>query len=299
MQLADKAGAATIQRVHALINPASGSVGPTAAAELDALFAELGLNHQVSELVSGQFETTIRAAIVGDPDLSVVSGGDGTSRAVAEMCGRDGPLVAPLSGGTMNKLGRALYGPRPWHEALATALTQGEVRWVNGGEVGGRVFFCSAILGSGALWARAREAVRARDFNRAQREAQIAFRRAFETRLSYRCDTKDIGSGMAIGFICPTISRALGAEDGALEVALLDLHDAKAGIRLAMNYLLRDWREDPEVTVWRCVHGQVTGEAPIPAILDGEFFRYGREVETRYRPRVFRALAIGEESPVA
>ncbi|MBS0363673.1 MAG: NAD(+)/NADH kinase, partial [Proteobacteria bacterium] len=281
----------------ALINPASGSVGPTTAAELDALFAELGLDHQVSELVSGQFEQTIRSAIDTDPDLVVVIGGDGTARTVAELCGPDGPIVAPLSGGTMNKLGRALYGPRPWHEALATALTHGEVRWVHGGEVGGRVFFCSAILGSGALWARAREAVRARDFNRAQREAQVAYRRAFETRLSYRCDTQEIGSGMAVGFICPMISRALDTDAGALEVALLDLHDTKAGIRLAMNYLLRDWREDPEVTVWRCVTGQVSSAAPSPGILDREFFRFGHEVETRIRPRAFRALAIPSDEP--
>ncbi|MBS0333159.1 MAG: NAD(+)/NADH kinase, partial [Proteobacteria bacterium] len=279
--------------------PASGGVGPGVADELAAFFAERGLEHRIVEPGPGELDAAARAAVEDGPDLMVVIGGDGTARAVAEICGPDGPLVAPLSAGTMSKLGHALYGPTPWRQALAKALSEGRPRWVGAGEVGGRVFYCSAILGAAALWARAREAVRAHDFGRARREAEIAYRRAFEARLRYQCDGKDIGEGVAIGFICPTISRVLDADDGALEAAVLDLSDTRAGIRLAMNYLLSDWRDDPEVSVWRCVKGRVVADGAIPAILDGEFFRYGPSVETRFRPRAFRALALSEAHPVA
>lgn len=295
--LTEQAGVA-IRRVHAVVNPASGGVGPGAADELAALFADLGLEHRVSELEPGQFGPTVRAAVEAGPDLMVVVGGDGTARVVAEMCGPTGPLVAPLSGGTMNKLSRALYGAQPWQAALRAALTHGEPRWVPGGEIAGRVFYCSAILGSPALWARAREAVRARDFNRARRQAEMAYRRAFEAHVSYECDGREIGSGVAVGFLCPTISRALDQDDRALEVAVLDLNDTRAGLRLAMNYLLSDWREDPAVTLWRCVRGRVSADASIPGMLDGEFFRFEPQVETRFRPRAFRALALrhGEDA---
>jgi hypothetical protein len=226
----------SIRRVHAVVNPASGGVGAGAADELAALLAELGLDQHVSELVPGRIEQTVQGAVDAGPDLIVVLGGDGTARLVAEMCGPEGPLVAPLSGGTMSKLGRALYGPIPWREALRGALTRGEARWVSGGEVGGRAFYCSAVLGTPARWARAREAVRARRLGRAWRWAVAASRTASLARLSYQFNG-DVGRGLAIGLICPAISRALGDDERVLETAVLDLRGARAGVRLALNNL--------------------------------------------------------------
>jgi diacylglycerol kinase family enzyme len=280
----------SIRRVHAVVNPASGGVRPGAADELAALFAELGLDHQVSELIPGKFEGTVRAAIDTGPDLMVVLGGDGTARLVAEMCGPHGPLVAPLYGGTMNKLSCALYGSKPWREALSGALKRGAARWMPGGEVGGRTFYCAAVLGSPARWARTREAIRAREFGRAWRQAVNASRNAFLARLHYQFDG-EIGRGWVIGLICPTVSRALDGHEGALEAAVLDLRDTKAGVRLALNNLFGDWRDDPDVTVRPCVSGRAWARHSIPAMLDGEFFRLGRQVDTRFRPRAFRALA--------
>jgi len=281
----------SIRRVHAVINPASGGVGPGAADELSALFAELGLEHRVSEPAPGELEATVRAAVDAAPDLMVVLGGDGTARLVAEACGPLGPLVAPLSGGTMNKLGRALYGPGPWREALFGALTAGEARWMPGGEVDGHAFYCRAVLGAPALLAKAREAVRARKLAIARRRVLIAYRRAFVTRLRYEFNGSEIGSGMVVGLICPTVSRALDEDEGALEAVVLDPPNTRAGVRLALHNLLGDWREDPDVTVRPCIRGRAWARDPIPAMLDGEFFRLGRRVEARFRAHAFRALA--------
>ena len=281
-----------IRRVRAVVNPASGSVGPEVAGELAALFAEFGLDHQVTQPEPGKLEKAVRAAVDAAPDLVVVVGGDGTARAVAELCGPGGPLVAPLSGGTMNKLGHALYGDRPWRDALAQALERGEPRWMPGGEVGGRAFYCSAMLGAPAMLARAREAVRAHRFSRATRRAVIAFRHAFVTRLRYEFDGVEIGRGPAIGLICPTISRALDSDEGALEAAVFDLHNTRSGVRLAMHYLFDDWRADPDVSVRPCLTARAWSRNLIPAMLDGEFFRLGREVSARFQPHAFRALAL-------
>jgi diacylglycerol kinase family enzyme len=284
----------SIRRVQAVVNPTSGGVGPGAAGELTSLLAELGLDHHVSEPGPGELEETVRAAIDADPDLVVVLGGDGTTRLAAEMCGPQGPLVAPLSGGTMSKLGRALYGPKPWRQALASALNGGAERWMPAGEVGGRAFYCSAVLGSPALWARAREAIRAHKFDRAWRRATIAAHSAFLGRLGYDFDG-GTGRGQVIGLICPTVSRAFREEEGALEAAVLDLRDVRAGVRLALNNLFGDWRDDPDVIVRPCVSGRARSRDPIPAMLDGEFFRLGRQLEIRFRAHAFRALAPGPD----
>jgi len=286
----------SLQRVHAVVNPASGGVEAGAVDELASLFDEFGLEHKVSELAPGHAVEVVRAAIDTDPDLMVVLGGDGTARLVAEMCGPGGPLVAPLSGGTMNKLGHALYGPRPWREALSDALERGEARWMPGGEVDGRAFYCRAVLGPAALLAKAREAIRAHDLARAWRRTVLASRKARLTRLGYDFDGKT-GRGLAIGLICPTVSRALDEDEGALEAAVLDPPDAGAGVRLALTNLFGEWREDPDVTVAPCVSGRAWARDPIPAMLDGEFFRLGRQVMARFRPRAFRALAPDANQP--
>jgi diacylglycerol kinase family enzyme len=76
---------------------------------------------------------------------------------------------------------------------------------------------------------------------------------------------------------------------------VLDLRDTKAGVRLILNNLFGDWRDDPDVTVRPCVSGRAWAREPIPAMLDGEFFRLGRQVDIRFRPRAFRALAPGAD----
>lgn len=288
-RLADQPGA-SIRRVHAVVNPASGGVGAGAADELATLFAELGLDHRVTEIAPGDYDKAVRKAVDADPDLVVVLGGDGTARLVAEACGPDGPLVAPLSGGTINRLGRALYGPKPWREALVDALAHGAARWVPGGQVEGRAFYCSAVLGSPALLAKAREALRAHRLGLAWRRAVLASRGAFMARLFYECDG-EVGCGLAIRFISPTVSHAPDHDEGALEAAVLHLHDAKGYVRLALSNLLGEWRNDPDVTVRRCVSGRTWARAAIPAMLDGEFFRLDRQVHTWFRPHAFRALA--------
>jgi diacylglycerol kinase family enzyme len=288
--LADRPGV-SIRRVNAVVNPLSGGVGPGAADDLESLLAEFGVEYAVSQAVDGDVEGAARAAIDAGPDLVVVLAGDGTARLVADLCGPGGPLVAPLSGGTMNKLGHAIYGPARWRDALAGVLADGRARWMPRGEVGGHGFYCSAVLGSPVLWAKAREAIRVRRFGRAWVHAVIAFRRTFVGRLHYEFGGAETGRGLAIGLICPIMSRALDDEAGALEAAVLDVRNAKAGLRLALTTVLGDWRDDPDVTVRPCVGGRVWARESIHAMLDGELFRLGRETEIAFEPRAFRALA--------
>lgn len=282
-------------RIEAVVNPASGSVAPGAAEELEALLHESGRDCNVVSAQPDQVNDALKAAVANKPDLLIVLAGDGTARSAASLCGPTGPLVAPLAGGTMNMLPYAVYGKRPWQEALVEILQAGVEKPIGGGEVGGHTFYVAAILGAPALWAHAREAMREGQLRRAIENARYAYRRAFSSRLHYSLDRGQRASSEALNLMCPLISRALRADEEALEADALDPHGAGEAFRLGFKALLSefygDWRDDPSVTARRCQSGEVWAAAHIPALLDGESVRLPRQVRFRFVPGAFRALA--------
>jgi diacylglycerol kinase family enzyme len=280
----------SIQRVEAVVNPAAGSVGPGAADALREAVAHSGAACNAVETQPDNIEASLRKAIAAAPDLLVVLAGDGTAKLAADLCGPDGPLLAPLPGGTMNMLPKAIYGPKPWRDALIDTLRDGVERDVSGGEIDGHRFYCAAILGAPALWAPAREAVRAGKVSLALRRAGLAWRRAFSGRLRYRLDSGAATATLALSLICPLVSSAM-TEETALEAASLNIHDAVEALRLGVNGAFGDWRRDPAVAVQPCTHGQVWAGRPIPALFDGEMQRLGRTADIKFIRRAFRALA--------
>jgi diacylglycerol kinase family enzyme len=204
-------------------------------------------------------------------------------------------MLAPLPGGTMNILPHAIYGPRAWQDALTIALAQGEERMVGGGEVEGHRFLVSAIMGSPALWAPAREAIRFGQKQLALKKAQRAFRRAFTGRLRYSLDGGQREKAEALLFMCPTTSRALNEEEEVLEAAAIDVRRMGDVVRLGWNALVRDWRDDPAVESQRCRVARIWAAQGVPAILDGESVRLKSLSEVRYEPNIVRILTIPKD----
>jgi diacylglycerol kinase family enzyme len=223
------------------------------------------------------------------PDLLIVLAGDGTAGLAADLCGLDGPVLAPLPGGTMNMLPHALYGPRAWPQALEDALAARRVVEVSGGEAAGRSFYVAAILGEPALFAEAREAMRKRRPRLALLHARRAWMRAFAGRLRYRLEDDEACKAEALTLMCPLVSRALDADVG-LEAAGLEPRDAVEVFRLGVATLMGSWRDDPAVTTRVCRSGCAWAHGRIPVILDGEPYRLKSPVRFRYRPAAFRAL---------
>jgi diacylglycerol kinase family enzyme len=278
------------RRIEIIVNPLSGGVGPRAARECEQLLETLGVEAHLVEIDPRRIEAAIRGALDTKPDVLVVLAGDGTARAATALAGSDGPLIAPLPGGTMNMLPRALYGAVDWKKALELALTEGVERPVAGGEVDGRPFLVAAILGSPALWAPAREAVRSGKLRLAYLYARRAARRAFLRTLRYRVDEHESRRGEAIALLSPLVSKAM-VEPTGLEVAQVDFKTAGEVFRLATKTLFSDWRTDPTVDT---IIGQrivVSAFRSIPAILDGEPVELGHMAEVRFKSCVFRALA--------
>ena len=284
-----------IRRIEVVANCASGSVGKTAPAQVEKILGELGLTATIHAPEPGDLTDSLRAAVAAKPDLLIILAGDGTARAAAELCGPNGPLIAPLPGGTMNMLPHAIYGQRSWQEALALALTKGVERPIGGGDVDGNRFMVAAILGAPALWAPAREAARFGMARKAIRNARLAFGRAFSGRLRYILDNGPREKAEALIFMCPLTSRALSEDDAALEAAGVDVQNAAEAIRLGFHALAGDWRTAPNVEVERCQVARVWAAHSIPALVDGELVRLKPLSEIRYIPKIARVLALPKD----
>lgn len=279
-----------IRHVEVVVNPLSGSAGPDAVAEAERILAEAGVAGSVRVPGEDGLEACLREALDAGPDLLVIVAGDGTARAGAEMAGPDGPLVAPLPGGTMNMLPSALYGDRDWKTAMADILADGVVKSVAGGEIEGQRFYVAAILGSPALWARARESAREGKLRMAIQRAREAMHKAFSGRLRFSLDGGTRRKTGALVLMTPLVSKALDESDGCLEAAALDPANALEVFRLGFHAAQGDWRSDPVVDAGRCQRGRAWAAGRIPAVLDGEPTRLNAVSDFRFLPTAFRAL---------
>lgn len=284
-----------ISRVEVVANLASGGVGKDAPDEIEKIFSDHGLSAHVCAPETHDLTNCLRAAVDAGPDLLVTLAGDGTARTAAELCGPEGPMLAPLPGGTMNMLPRALYGSRSWQDALSVALAEGSERTIGGGVVEGRPFLVAAVFGSPALWGPAREAARYREPGRAIAWARRAMKRAFTGRLRYSIDGAPRDKAEALVLMCPHVSRAMADEERALEAAALDVRGAADAFRLGINALVGDWRDDPAVAARPCRQARIWAAGGIPALLDGELVRLHSFAEVNYRPALARMLAIPKD----
>lgn len=288
-----------IKSISVLVNPLSGSVGPKAIEEMTAILADYDCESTVISLEDGAFDQQVEAAFSGNPDVVFVLAGDGTAGTVATRAGPKGPLVAPLPGGTMNMLPKALYGTADWKLALRKALEEGAPQPVSGGKVEGHTFYCAAILGSPALWAPAREAMRTGKVKKALQYGRRALKRAFSGRLRYSLDGSERRKTEALVLISPMISKALDEPVG-LEAAAMDPNDTTQAFRLAATALFSDWRQDPSVSTKPAKKIQAWGRSKIPAVIDGEPTQLHHDTVITFIPRAFIALApipaAGEDS---
>lgn len=291
-----------LDKIEVIVNPKSGSVHETAPDDIRVELEARGIQARLHIAGEQPFDAMLDEVFGAKPDLVIVLAGDGTVRAVAARAGADGPLIAPLPGGTMNMLPKAVYGVSDWRQALALALDQGAVRPIAGGVVDGEPFYCAAILGAPALWAPAREALRDGKFTLGLARARRALRRAFAGRIRFRLDRGALSRAEALVLITPLISTALHTDEG-LEAAVMTTKDANEAFRLAATAVFSDWRSDPSVQTQTVRRAHAWARSRIPAILDGETVRLSTYAETHFLRCAFRALApvpqtepVGDES---
>jgi diacylglycerol kinase family enzyme len=288
-------GGGATRTITAVINLAAGRAGPKAAHEMAEVFDQANVKAMIHSPQPHDLTATLMDAIAQKPDVLILLAGDGTARVAAEMCGPKGPLLAPLPGGTMNMLPKALYGEIGWRHALLDILANGVERKVGGGEIGGHTFYCAAMIGATARFAPAREAVRGGELGEAVRRAREAYARAFAGRVRFELNGGVHHKAQSLTLLTPMISKAMDNDSRSMEVAAIDPANAAQAVRLSarvvLSALIGDWRTDPAVHLGRARQGRVWARHSIPALLDGEPVRLGRHADFKFHPYAFRALA--------
>lgn len=269
-----------------MVNVASGSVAPDAPERMRALLAEYGVSANVCAPESGKLTRCLQDAVDADPDAILVLAGDGTARAAVELSGPKGPPIAPLPGGTMNMLPKAVYGTTVWEDAVRSIMEQSQRQEIGGGEVEGKTFLVAAILGPPALWQPAREAVRKGQISKAVQRAGLAWRKAFSGRLRYSLDSAPRGKAEALAFLCPMVSKAMSSDEQALEAAVFEIRGAADAFRMGVHAVIDDWRNAPLVQTKPIRDARVWSAGKIPALLDGETVRLAASSQVIWRPHV-------------
>jgi diacylglycerol kinase family enzyme len=278
------------RRIGILLNTSSGSCDVNAEDDLEASLVAAGLKSvHIWCGPGGNVDTALQEVARSELDVLVVLGGDGTIRATAEACGAGGPLLIPLPGGTLNRLPRALYGARPWRQALRDTLAAPVVQLVHGGSVGGHLFCVSAIFGGPTRMAEAREAIREHNLTKAIEKGMAALRRAGSTDLHYRFGTQ-AGVADIVAVRCPLALRRLDPEEVVLESVAIKLQGPVDALGLVLSAAFRDWRDDPTFAQAKLGNIDISSDQSIPALLDGEPFTLGGLAHVDVVRGVFKAL---------
>ncbi len=282
-------------KVGAIINTSSGSCDLDSQQTMLAILTRMGASSPKIWCGEGnKMEQFGAEAAQHRLDIFIVLGGDGTIRRAAETCSETSPYLIPLAGGTMNMLPRALYGDVRWQEALESTLTAPSTRELSAGRLGNKQFLVAAIVGTAALWAQAREAVRDGDVVDVVEKGNVALKNMFGTKLHYDISDQVKGEAEILVVICPLVSQELSASEQALEVAAIGFESAAEVIRLATAAAFGKWRDDEKVQLTRTRRLAVQSSTEIPATLDGENIDLGTHAEIEFVPRALTVLVPGK-----
>jgi diacylglycerol kinase family enzyme len=135
-------------KIDVIVNASSGTGENAALKEhLDQLFARAGVVANVALAQSGhEISELAKRAALGDADVVVAGGGDGTINSVTSHLLNTKKTLGVLPLGTMNHFAKDLHVPLELEGAVDT-IVQGHVTNVDLGEVNGRIFVNNSSLG--------------------------------------------------------------------------------------------------------------------------------------------------------
>jgi len=131
-----------------IINASAGcGYAPDWAQQLEASFAGVGLDADITLAASGEeMIATAQAAVERGAPAVVAGGGDGTINAVASVVVGSGVHFGVLPLGTLNHFAKDLHIPLELEAAIANVATGRPVK-VDVGDVNGRIFLNNSSLG--------------------------------------------------------------------------------------------------------------------------------------------------------
>ena len=135
-------------KIEVIVNASSGAGADSALEQrLHRLFSGDGRVAQVALAQSGhEIDELAKRAALGDADVVVAGGGDGTINSVASQLLNTKKMLGVLPLGTMNHFAKDLHIPLDLDGAVET-IVQGQIANVDLGEVNGHIFVNNSSLG--------------------------------------------------------------------------------------------------------------------------------------------------------
>lgn len=291
-------------RCFVVINPRSGAGldHEDFPAKIREWFASAG----VDAVYASQAATDIGAQLAeardsGIPVVAVV-GGDGTIMAGAGAFAGTDTVLAVVPGGTMNVLAHELGLPLTIPEAIRL-LAEGEVRAIDVGEVNGRIFIGSSILGAPSRLARRREGFRGKSSGRSYARLLMAGVRALKR---YPAVGVTIHAGgehkpirtRALSVVVNDYAEGFGKvltrsslDGGKLVVYALKPITPWRLIGLLVAMIMGRWRHDARLQRFAVETVRITASRKRVRLMnDGETLLVTPPLEYRIRPKALRVL---------
>lgn len=135
-------------KIEIIVNASSGAgADATLAERLNKLFARDGITAHLALAESGHEVIKLaKRAVLGDADVIVAGGGDGTINSVAAQLLKTKKTLGVLPLGTMNHFAKDLHIPLELEAAVETII-KGNVANVDLGEVNDQIFVNNSSLG--------------------------------------------------------------------------------------------------------------------------------------------------------
>lgn len=304
-----RTGAGHLQFV-ALVNARAGEVlqrGEAAFADsIAAGFRKSGIDCEVRFVAPKKLPSAIEAALDEEPDALLVAGGDGTvNLLLPQLIASDVPVgLLPL--GTLNLLARDI-GLEGNLDDIVSHLSRLHARFVDLGEVNGRLFHSNAGLGFFARMAREREDARHLVPSSKTLGFMLAAMRAiwFHRPISIEVTVNGVAQTHEADALLVTNNHFEGSpwHRDRLDTGMLEVHMLKAAgrtqrIRAALAVYRGTWRDLPHLQSFTtdAVTVRRRGRSRSTIALDGEIYRVSNPIRFRSKPAAIELIGGRRET---
>lgn len=269
-------------RVWLILNRASRAVAENWEEKLTAAFAARGWT--LAGTTDFPQQKLPHPAYLDDVDVVAVAAGDGTINAAAKRLDDWPGLLLVLPGGTMNLLAKALHGTVDPLAIIAAVADHPQTRKIPAIASGDHRAFVGAIVGPGASWVHAREAVRHNRWAKLSRAIRFAWLRSFSEAVHLR-DGKRRSPGYRAVFVQP--------KEGTLSVIRVRAAGWRDGVRLGFTYLTGSWENARGIETSTAKAMALEDHRPVFALFDGEPLHLPENAILRPEQTKLRFIAVG------
>lgn len=293
---------------HVIVNRGSGANSKVALTEeIAAAFKVHGWQVEFIMVGRRDLQRLTRQTTRQAPGVIVVAGGDGTISEVAAACVEANRPLGIVPAGTFNYIARNLGLPTTVAQAVSV-IVSGQVRYLDGGEINGRLFLNNAGFGLYATMSEQRE----RDERRFGRRRLVAFASGFWCLLSLhplyivelvadgqpvrrRTTTLFFGcNALQLGYVSAAAAECLRHQKLAIISLQLRRRWQIAVAAFAALVGRLDRAAMTEAFCARTVRVQ-TRRRVLKVAIDGEVVRLHSPLDVRFHPRVLQVFApVGE-----